>query len=122
MKTHLNTLFVTTEGSYLAKDGDTVSIRLDHKTQARLPFHNLDSIICIGRIGLSPQLMQAASQSGISISLLDERGRFRALIQGFTSGNVLLRREQYKKGVETYYSLVGYIMRFKFMYVKINKY
>ena len=96
MKTHLNTLFVTTEGSYLAKEGDTVSIRLDHKTQARLPFHNLDSIICIGRIGLSPQLMQAASQSGISISLLDERGRFRALIQGFTSGNVLLRREQYR--------------------------
>lgn len=96
MKTHLNTLFVMTEGSYLAKDGDTVAVRIEKQTKARLPFHNLDGIVCLGRIGLSPQLMQAASQAGISISLLDHRGRFRAAIQGFTSGNVLLRREQYR--------------------------
>jgi len=96
MKTHLNTLFVTTEGAYLAKEGDTVAVRIEKQTKARLPFHNLDGIVCLGRIGLSPQLMQAASQAGVSISLLDQRGRFRAAIQGFTSGNVLLRREQYR--------------------------
>ncbi len=96
MKTHLNTLFVTTEGCYLAKQGDTVVIRQKKEIKARLPFHNLDSIVCIGRIGLSPQLMQAASQANVSISLLDSKGRFRAAIQGFTSGNVLLRREQYR--------------------------
>ncbi len=96
MKTHLNTLFVMTEGSYLAKEGDTVAVRVDKQTKARLPFHNLDGIVCLGRIGLSPQLMQAASQAGVSISLLDDRGRFRAAIQGFTSGNVLLRRQQYR--------------------------
>ena len=96
MKTHLNTLFVTTEGAYLSKQGDTVAIRIEKEIRARLPFHNLDGIVCIGRVGLSPQLMQAASQSGISISLHDYRGRFRAAVQGFTSGNVLLRRQQYR--------------------------
>jgi len=96
MKTHLNTLFVTTEGAYLSKQGDTVLVRIEKETRARLPFHNLDGIVCIGRIGLSPQLMQAASQAGISISLHDHRGRFQAAIQGFTSGNVLLRRQQYR--------------------------
>jgi CRISPR-associated protein Cas1 len=96
MKTHLNTLYVTTDGCYLSKDGETVTVSLEREVKLRLPFHNLDGIVCMGRIGLSPQLMQAASQAGISISLLDDRGRFRAAIQGFTSGNVLLRREQYR--------------------------
>lgn len=96
MKTHLNTLYVQTDGCYLAKDGQTVSIRHEKQTKLRVPFHNLDSIVCMGRIGLSPQLMQAAAQASISISLLDDRGRFRAAINGFTSGNVLLRRAQYR--------------------------
>ncbi len=44
MKTHLNTLFVTTQGAYLAKDGETVAVRIEGETKLRLPVHTLAGI------------------------------------------------------------------------------
>jgi CRISPR-associated protein Cas1 len=96
MKRHLNTLFVTTEGSYLAKDGAAVQVRFEKKTVLRVPLHNLDGIVCFGRVGFSSQLAAACAESGVSISLMSPYGKFRAAVVGFSPGNVLLRREQYR--------------------------
>lgn len=96
MKRHLNTLYVTTQGTYLAKDGQSVAVRIEKETRLRVPLNNLEAICCFGRIGLSPQLMAACAEAGVSLSLLSEHGRFRAAIVGFTPGNVLLRRQQYR--------------------------
>ncbi|MFH5805997.1 type I-C CRISPR-associated endonuclease Cas1c [Alienimonas sp. DA493] len=107
MKEHLNTLFVTTDGTYLAKDGAAVAVRADgldaageptgrKETKLRVPLHNLDGICCFGRVGASPQLLGAAAEAGVSVSFLSEYGRLRARVVGFTPGNVLLRRAQYR--------------------------
>lgn len=96
MKRHLNTLFVTTEGTYLAKDGETVKVQVRQETRLRVPLINLDGIVCFGRINCSPQLMGACARAGVTISFLSPEGRFRAAVVGFTPGNVLLRREQYR--------------------------
>ena len=96
MKTHLNTLFVTTEGAYLAKDGQAVAVRVKKETRLRVPLHNLDGIVCFGRVACSPQLLGACAEAGVRVSLLSEHGRFRAAVTGFSPGNVLLRREQYR--------------------------
>ena len=96
MKTHLNTLFVTTQGSYLSKDGQAVAVRVEKQTRLRVPLHNLDGVVCFGRVGCSPKLMAACAEAGVSLSLLSESGRFLAAINGFSSGNVLLRRQQYR--------------------------
>ncbi len=96
MKTHLNTLFITTEGTYLAKDGQAVAVRIEKETKLRVPLHNLDGIMCFGRIGVSPQLMGACAEANVSISFLSPQGRFRASVIGFSPGNVLLRRQQYR--------------------------
>jgi CRISP-associated protein Cas1 len=96
LKQHLNTLFVTTEGAYLAKDGRAVAVRIDRQVKLRVPLHNLDGIVCLGRVSCSPALMAAAVEAGVTISLLSSHGRFRAAIVGFTPGNVLLRRTQYR--------------------------
>jgi CRISPR-associated protein Cas1 len=97
VKQHLNTLFVTTDGAYLRKDGQAVAVRVEKETRLRIPLHNLDGIVCFGRVGCSPQLMEACAQAGVSISLLSPYGGFRAAVVGFTPGNVLLRRMQYRK-------------------------
>ncbi|HEY3391422.1 MAG TPA: type I-C CRISPR-associated endonuclease Cas1c [Lacipirellulaceae bacterium] len=97
MKQHLNTLFVTTEGAYLRKDGQAVAVRVEKATRLRIPLHNLDGIVCFGRVGCSPQLMEACAQANVTISLLSPYGGFRAAIVGFTPGNVVLRRMQYRK-------------------------
>ncbi len=105
MKTHLNTLFVTTQGAYLAKNGAAVVVRAEEETKLRIPLHNLDGIVCFGRVGLSPALMAACAEAGVSISLLTEEGRFQAAVIGFTPGNVLLRRQQYRAADEEATSL-----------------
>jgi len=97
VKRHLNTLYVTTQGAYLAKDGETVSVRVEGGTKLRVPLLNLDGIVCFGNVGASPFLMGACGKQGVTLSFLSERGRFLARAVGEASGNVLLRREQYRR-------------------------
>lgn len=97
MKRHLNTLFVTTQNAYLAAEGETVAVKVDRESKLRIPLHLLEGIVCFGVVGMSPVLMARCSEHGIGISFLSEHGRFLARVQGPQSGNVLLRREQYRR-------------------------
>jgi CRISPR-associated protein Cas1 len=97
MKRHLNTLYVTTQGAYLAKDGDTVVVRANSKLLMRIPLLTIASVVCFGRVSCSPALMAACAERDVSIAFLSEHGRFLARVVGKTSGNVLLRREQYRR-------------------------
>ncbi len=97
MKQHLNTLFVTTQGAYLAKDGEAIDVRVERESRLRIPVVNLGGIVCFGRISASPALMAMCAEAGVAMSYLTENGRFLARVVGFTPGNVLLRREQYRR-------------------------
>ncbi len=97
MKKHLNTLFVTTQGAYLAKEGETVVVKVDKEVRLRVPVHTIGGIVCFGQITCSPFLMGYCAEQNVSISFLTEYGRFLAKVQGPVSGNVLLRREQYRR-------------------------
>ena len=96
MRPLLNTLFVTTQGSYLSRDGLTVSISVEREVRARVPIHTLNSIVCFGVVTCSPFVLQLASENGVSLVHLTEHGRFIARMQGRTQGNVLLRRTQFR--------------------------
>jgi CRISPR-associated protein Cas1 len=100
MKHHLNTLFVFTQGAYLRKESETVVVRIEKQSKTRLPLLNIGAICCFGRVGISPQLMGHCGQNGIAITFMTEHGRFLAAVNGFTPGNVLLRREQYRRADE----------------------
>jgi len=104
MKKHLNTLFVTTQGAYLAKDGETVAVRIEREVRLRIPVHTLDSIVCFGNVGCSPFLMGFCAERDVTLSFLTENGRFLARVQGPVSGNVLLRREQYRRADDLEFS------------------
>ena len=96
MKPLLNTLYVTTQGSYLSRDGETVSVRHEEEVILRVPIHTLAGIVCFGQVTCSSFLMNLAAESGVGLSFLTEHGRFLARVQGPVSGNVLLRRAQYR--------------------------
>lgn len=96
MKKLLNTVYVTTEGASLRKDGENLVVTVEDAERARVPLHMLASVVTFGAIYLSPPLMQACASAGVTIALLDRVGRFQARIEGPVSGNVLLRREQYR--------------------------
>jgi CRISPR-associated protein Cas1 len=97
MKKLLNTLFVTTQGAYLAKEGETVTVKIDGEVSLRLPVHTLGGIVCFGQVSCSPYLMGFCAENSVAISFLTENGGFLAKVQGPVSGNVLLRREQYRR-------------------------
>ncbi len=97
MMQHLNTLFVTLEGAWLFKDGEAVEVRHEGESKLRVPLHNLDGIVCLGwDIGASAQLMHACAEAGVTLSFCSPHGKFLAAATGFASGNVLLRRTQYR--------------------------
>lgn len=97
MKKHLNTLFVTTQGTYLAKEGETIVVKVEREVRVRLPIHTIGGIVCFGNVSCSPFLVGFCAENGVGISFLSEHGHFLARVQGPTSGNVLLRREQYRR-------------------------
>jgi len=97
MKKHLNTLFVTTQGAYLSKEGETVVVRVEKEIRLRVPVHTLGGIVCFGNVLCSPFLMGFCAEKDVTISFLSEYGRFLARVKGPVSGNVLLRREQYRR-------------------------
>ncbi|MGE4489675.1 MAG: type I-C CRISPR-associated endonuclease Cas1c [Kiritimatiellales bacterium] len=97
MKKHLNTLYVTTQNAYLHKEGQSVVVNVEQETRLRLPIHTLDGIVCFGAVSMSPFLMHHCAENNVAVSFLSEYGKFLARIQGPVAGNVLLRREQYRR-------------------------
>ena len=96
MKQLRQTLYIMTPERYLSLDGENVVVQDKKTVLARLPLHNLDGIICFGATGASPPLMGKCAEMGLPISFLSRSGKFLCRTEGTTSGNVLLRRQQYR--------------------------
>jgi len=96
MKKLLNTLYVSTQGAYLHRDGECVVVAVEKQERLRTPIHMLGSIVCFGQVSCSPHLLGFCAESGVCVSFLSENGRYWASVTGPVSGNVLLRRAQYR--------------------------
>lgn len=96
MRKLLNTLYVTTHGAYLSKDGENIVIKVENQELFRVPVHNIEGIVCFGFMGASPSLMAMCAERNIAMSFLSENGYFLGRVSGPVSGNVLLRRKQYR--------------------------
>lgn len=96
MKHHLNTLFIQTDGAMLSKEGRTVRVRVDGEVKIRIPVHTLGGIVCFGRVNATTPLLTLCVEHGVAVSFLSSTGRLQARVTGFTPGNVLLRRAQYR--------------------------
>jgi CRISP-associated protein Cas1 len=112
MKKHLNTLYVTTQGAYLSKEGETVVVKVEGEVRLRIPVHTIGGIVCFGNVLCSPFLMGFCAENQVALSFLSEHGRFLAKVQGPVSGNVLLRREQYRRADDLKFSaeVAGFIL------------
>lgn len=95
MKKLLNTLYVTSENSYLGLDGENIVVYDDKKEIGRLPLHNLEGIVSFGYRGTSPALMGACVEKNISLCYLTPQGKFLARVTGKIKGNVVLRQQQF---------------------------
>ena len=96
MRKLLNTLHVMTQGAYLHRDGETIAIRVGEDLKLRIPIHTLEGLVCWGQVACSPPVLGFCCERGVGISFLTEQGKFLARVTGPVSGNVLLRRQQYR--------------------------
>lgn len=97
MKRLLNTLYISTQESYIHKKGDTVVVESEGRELGRFPLLALGAIVCFGNIRFSPFLLGACAEQEVAISFLTENGAFMASVRGPVHGNVLVRREQYRR-------------------------
>ncbi len=82
MKKLLNTLYVTSESSYLSLDGENIVVYDEQKEVGRVPLHNLEGIVSFGYRGTSPALMGACMERNISLCYLTPQGKFLARVIG----------------------------------------
>lgn len=96
MKKLLNTLYITRQETYLHKERETIVIKQGKEKLAQFPALSIQNILCFGQVSVSPYLMGYCGEQGIGLSFYTEYGRYLARVQGPQTGNVLLRRTQYR--------------------------
>ena len=97
MRKLLNTIYVTNEMSYLTLDGENLVCKIDGEEKLRIPFDNVENIVCFNYIGCSPALMGKCVSKTIPINFISPSGKFLAKVCGETKGNVFLRVAQIDK-------------------------
>ena len=94
MRKLLNTLYITNEKAYLCLDGENLVCRIDEEEKFRIPFDNVESVVCFSYIGCSPAVMGKCAEKLIPISFISPSGKFLAKVYAGTRGNVFLRVAQ----------------------------
>ena len=114
MRKLLNTVYITNEQAYLSLDGENLVCLLDNSERFRIPFDNVEAIVCFSYLGCSPALMGKCAEKLIPISFISPQGKFLAKIVGETRGNVFLRVAQIDKFRENSLLLAQNSMAAKF--------
>lgn len=94
MRKLLNTVYITNEAAYLSLDGENIVCKIDGDEKLRIPFDNVESVVCFSYVGCSPALMGKCVSKTIPISFISPQGKFLAKVYGETKGNVFLRVAQ----------------------------
>ena len=114
MRKLLNTVYVTNEMAYLTLDGENLVCKIDGEIKLRIPFENIENIVCFNYIGCSPALMRKCVGKTIPINFISPQGKFLAKVCGETKGNVFLRVAQIDKFRECGLDLAQNTMAAKF--------
>lgn len=97
MRKLLNTIYITNEQAYLFLDGENLVCRIEDNDKFRIPFDNVENIVCFNYLGCSPALMGKCVSKCIPINFVSPQGKFLAKVCGETKGNVFLRVAQIDK-------------------------
>jgi len=100
MKQLGNTLYITTQGTYVSRDGTNIVISLERAELLRLPIHTIEGLVCFGNVTVTPFALGLCGDNRVTVSFLTENGHFMARATGPQSGNVLLRRAQHRASTD----------------------
>lgn len=95
-ETFANTLFIVAETAHLRVRNSILEVYAEKTLQARVPLHHLHAIALFGSATITSDAIRLCHEAAISITFLAPNGRLRARVDAPRSGNVLLRRQQYR--------------------------
>lgn len=109
-----NTLYLTTPGSYVARDHLTLQVKVplrpdgvpvtadDLKSEIlnfkslSIPIHHLESVCVFGPSTISPPALDLCWEHGVAVNFLTESGYLQARLTGVADTSVTLRRAQFR--------------------------
>jgi CRISPR-associated protein Cas1 len=108
-----NTLYLTTPGSYVARDHLTLQVEVPvfpadlqppERTRERatdwrkvsIPIHHLESVCVFGPSTISPPALDLCWEHGVAVNYLSEFGYLQAHMTGVADTSVTLRRAQFR--------------------------
>src|ERR1017187_1776597 len=108
-----NTLYLTTHGSYVARDHLTLQVEVpvypedlprEERCRERasdwrklsIPIHMLESICVFGASSISPPALDLCWEHGVAVNFLSEFGYLQARMTGVADTSVTLRRAQFR--------------------------
>lgn len=106
MEIHQNILYVMTQGAYVHRDHLTLQVKVEDVVKLGVPLHNLQALTLFGNVLVSPGALNLCAEAGVSVTFLSDTGRLMARVDAPVSGNILLRREQFRQADDAARSLV----------------
>ncbi len=108
-----NTLYLTTPGTYVARDHLTLQVEVpvyaeelapeersrDKATDWRkvsIPIHHLESLCVFGASTISPPALDLCWEHGVAVNYLSQFGHLQARMTGVAETSVMLRRTQFR--------------------------
>src|ERR1700722_4989863 len=92
----LNTLFIITRGATLRRDHLTLQVQVAKETRLTVPIHQLEAVSLFGMVHVTAGALQLCGEHGVAVSFMTESGRLISRVDAPGSGNVLLRRTQFR--------------------------
>lgn len=92
----MRTAYVVHDGATLRREGERLVVTVRHERKQELPVHELQQLVLVGNVVLTPGAVDLVVDRGIDTVLLSHSGRYRGRITGSVSGNVVLRLAQFR--------------------------
>lgn len=97
MEIKQNTLYLTSEGSYVSRDHLTLRVEVEKQLKLAVPIHHLESVCVFGHsIQFSPHALQLCWEHGVAVNYLSENGYLLGRWEAVPNTSVMLRRAQYR--------------------------
>lgn len=91
-----NTIYITQDNMFIHRDGETLVLEKDHEKVLQMPIHNLEGIVFFSHATITPQVLELCSSSNVHVSYISHNSRYLVKIQNPVSGNIALRRDQFR--------------------------
>src|SRR2546422_6911503 len=98
MEIKQNTLYLTTQNSYVSRDHLTLRIEVERELKLAVPIHHLESICVFGQSLISPSALELCWEHGVPVNYFSEHGYFLGRWEGVANTSVMLRRGRDRAG------------------------